>query len=246
MSYEDVNGETEPKKQKKPKDDKLASPTTQSPTQTEAKKDDNSLPRLAETRLSADRSIPQVRSNTFNHKTYSKTGFNQTEQYNLQLKYAEIPPGQEVFMYSGQAKNWYEGQMRSMREQMQKDKSKVYTYGQNHLSLSIDPVSLEEKRKQEAKLERTAPIDKPPFSSLIVRTKDERMRLPKRPNDETIEVMKKYPYHEDKKHEADILKNTRGLPLNNGRDPYCSYVGKIEVFSQPEIMEGERISPVEK
>lgn len=62
--------------------------------------------------------------------------------------------------------------MRSMREQMQKDRNKLYTYGQNHLSLSIDPVSLEEKKKQEYKLERTVPEGKPAFSSLIVRTKD--------------------------------------------------------------------------
>ena len=70
----------------------------------------------------------------------------------MQLKYAEIPPGQEVYMYSGQTRNWYEGQMRSMRERMQKDKDKVYTYGENHLSLSIDPVNIQDKLRHETRL----------------------------------------------------------------------------------------------
>lgn len=143
VSYEDINGEAEPKKQRKARDDKMTNPSTISPIHTEVKKDDDSLPKLADSRMTVDRVLPQIRSNTFNHKTYAKTGFNNTDHYNLQLKYAQVPQGQEVYMYSGQAKNWYEGQLRSMREQMKSDKNRVFTYGQNHLSLSIDPVSVE-------------------------------------------------------------------------------------------------------
>lgn len=56
---------------------------------------------------------------TFNHKTYSKTGYNDNVSYNLHLKYADVPPGEEVYMYAGQANNWYEKQMRNLRERMQ-------------------------------------------------------------------------------------------------------------------------------
>lgn len=56
------------------------------------------------------------------------------------------------------------------------------------------------------------------------------MRLPKRPDDQTIENMKKYAYHEDKIHEKEILKNTRGMPVD-GKTPYVVNVGKIEYFS---------------
>jgi hypothetical protein len=58
-------------------------------------------------------------------------------------------------MYSGQTNNWYDKQMRNMREQILSDKNNVYSYGQNHLSLSIDPVNPDDKRKHESKLDRT-------------------------------------------------------------------------------------------
>lgn len=45
-------------------------------------------------------------------------------------------------MYAGQANNWYEKQKRQLREKMQAEKNVVYTYGKDHLSLSIDPVSV--------------------------------------------------------------------------------------------------------
>lgn len=39
------------------------------------------------------------------------------------------------------------------------------------------------------------------FSSVIIKTKEERMRLPKRPGDEDIEDMKRFPFHEQKMRE---------------------------------------------
>lgn len=36
------------------------------------------------------------------------------------------------------------------------------------------------------------------FSSLLIRTKEERMRLPNKPNDEDINNLINYPYHEQK------------------------------------------------
>lgn len=40
------------------------------------------------------------------------------------------------------------------------------------------------------------------FSSLLVRTKEERMRLPNKPSDEDIQNLKEYPYYEQKQREA--------------------------------------------
>lgn len=39
------------------------------------------------------------------------------------------------------------------------------------------------------------------FSSLLIKTKEERMRLAKKPGDEDISDLKNYPYHENKQRE---------------------------------------------
>jgi hypothetical protein len=44
------------------------------------------------------------------------------------------------------------------------------------------------------------------------------------------------------------LKNTRGLPIEGTgtAEQFKSYIGKIDVFSHPEVVEGEKIAPAER
>ena len=51
----------------------------------------------------------------------------------------------------------------------------------------------------------------------MVKTKDERMRLPKRPGDQDIEDLKNYPYYEQKAREKELKKNTRDLPIKSDK-----------------------------
>lgn len=66
-------------------------------------------------------------------------------------------------------------------------------------------------------MSQTKNIAEQKFSSLIIRTKDERMKLPKKPGDEDIEDLKNYPYHEQKAREKQMKKNTRDLPIHSDK-----------------------------
>lgn len=89
--------------------------------------------------------------------------------------------------------------MRELREKVKDDKGKyIYTYSNDHLGLSIDPQNLDEEAKKQKILSESLNYSKQKFSSLIIKTKDERMRLPKRPGDQDIEDLKNFPYHQQK------------------------------------------------
>lgn len=84
---------------------------------------------------------------------------------------------------------------------MQRNPKVIYTYDKEHFNLAIEPYTLDEQRKKEQQLSQSQMAAEKPFSSLLIRTKDERMRLPKRPGDEDIQNLKEYPYHDQKKRE---------------------------------------------
>ena len=54
------------------------------------------------------------------------------------------------------------------------------------------------------------------FSSLIVKTKEERMKIPKKPGEQDIIDLINYPYHEQQAHTKEVLKNTRDQPTHSG------------------------------
>ena len=83
-----------------------------------------------------------------------------------------------------------------MRDSIQKNPKAILTYSKDHLGLSIDPYNLIDEAKREAELMASKVYSKDKFSSLLIRTKEERMRLPKKPGDEDISDLKNYPYHE--------------------------------------------------
>ena len=76
-------------------------------------------------------------------------------------------------MYGGQKNNWYEKQMREMREKIHHEKGKyIFTYSNQHMGLSIDPKNLEEEAKKEKLLSESLNYSKEKFNSLIIKTKD--------------------------------------------------------------------------
>ena len=83
------------------------------------------------------------------------------------------------------------------------------------------------------------------FSSLLVRTKEEKMKLAKKPGDEDIQDLINYPYHENKQREIEVKKSQRDQPLNNGKDDFRKYIKQNKaVFSQPEVLEVEKMARV--
>lgn len=64
-------------------------------------------------------------------------------------KKADIPANEPVYIYAGQKLNFYEKQMREMREKVQNDPKTIYTYSKDYLGLSIDPRNLQEEHKKD-------------------------------------------------------------------------------------------------
>jgi hypothetical protein len=107
-----------------------------------------------------------------------------------------MPPQNEpVYIYASQKLNWYEKQNQLLRERMQAEKNKTYTMSMDYLSLSIDPHTLDIEAKKEAEFSKSKNFSPQKFSSLLVRTKEERMKIAKQPGSEDIADMIKYPYH---------------------------------------------------
>jgi hypothetical protein len=46
----------------------------------------------------------------------------------MRSKQADIPADEPIYIYASQKNNWYEKQMREMREKIQKDPNHIYTY----------------------------------------------------------------------------------------------------------------------
>lgn len=62
----------------------------------------------------------------------------------MKLKRADIPANQPVYIYSSQKNNWYDKQMREMRQKINTNKGYVYTYSKDYLGLTIAPGNEEE------------------------------------------------------------------------------------------------------
>ena len=98
---------------------------------------------------------------------------------------------------------------------MKKNPNIIYTYNKEFFRLAIDPNVLEEEAKKDLEMSLSKMYSKDKFSSLLVRTKEERMRLPNRLPEEAANDIKKFPYHEEKARERD-MKNGRDIPPTNG------------------------------
>ena len=134
-------------------------------------------------------------------KTFTKDQQKVLSNFQMRGKSADVPPNEPVFIYGGQRNNFYEKQKRQLREQMQQNPKAILTYSKDHLGLSIDPYDLTDEARREAELMASKVYSKDKFSSLLVRTKEERMRLPKKPGDEDISDLLNHPYHEQKERE---------------------------------------------
>ena len=163
------------------------------------------------------------------------------------MKRAVVPDNEPVFMYSGQKNNWYEKKMAEFREKVQNDKSHTYTFAKNHLSLSISPYTADGAKKMEAESSHTLQYGAQKFDTILIKTKEERSKLNKRPDEETISNLQKYPYHEGKVLERTLLKTTRGAPLNSeNKQEFLQFIGNIDVFSKPEVLKVDLVTPLER
>jgi len=68
-----------------------------------------------------------------------------------------------------------------LSEEMKRNPNVLYTYSRDHFNLAIEPRILKEENKHEQQLSLSKMYSKDKFSSLLVRTKEERMRLPNKP-----------------------------------------------------------------
>jgi len=80
------------------------------------------------------------------------------------------------------------------------DPNVVYTYCKDSLRMSIDPRSVEDEGRRQLALSQSKMYSKDKFSSLIVKTKEERMKLAKKPGDQDILDLINYPYHKQQTH----------------------------------------------
>ena len=86
--------------------------------------------------------MPNATRKNINTKTFMKDEGKMIKTYDMRLKKAEIDPNQPVYIYAGQRNNWYQKQMREMREKINQDGKAIYTYSKDYLGLSIDPRTL--------------------------------------------------------------------------------------------------------
>jgi hypothetical protein len=70
-------------------------------------------------------------------KTFTKDNFKHPEAYAMRGKRAELPPGEQVYIYAGQRLNFYDKQMAELREKM--EPNAIYTYNKDYFRLAIDP-----------------------------------------------------------------------------------------------------------
>ena len=69
------------------------------------------------------------------------------------------------------------------------------------------------------------------FSHVLVKTKDERMKLAKKPGEQDILDLINYPYHEQRALTKEKLKNTRDQPTHAGGGEFQKYLRPKEIFS---------------
>ena len=249
LSIEDLTGQEVIVKQKKQAEGVEGMKTIKLMENTDLKvvtTDDFFLPKIpAPENTTSQPVFGETFKRTVMTKTFTKDNQKQLATYTMRGKSAEIPQSEPVYMYGGQKNNFYEKQKRELRESLQKNPKAILTYSKDHLGLSIDPYDLIDEAKREQEFMASKVYSKDKFSSLLIRTKEERMKLPKRPGDEDISDLKNYPYHEQKEREKEMKKNYRDLPPQ-GKNDFQKYIRPQEIFSGYQPVEGEKVSLVEK
>ena len=75
-------------------------------------------------------------------KKFNLDEMKDVKTYNMRLKKTGMSQDEPVFIYGGQKNNWYENQMRDLREQLQNEKGKcLYTFSKEHFGLAVEPKS---------------------------------------------------------------------------------------------------------
>ncbi|KAL4490305.1 hypothetical protein ABPG72_004344 [Tetrahymena utriculariae] len=201
----------------------------------------------------ADNSIENEQNESIFNSKKNKTRFmysvkGKKTADNVQIRIKEtvpIPDDEPIYIYSSQKNNWYEKQKREQRERIRADKHNFYTYSEQYLTLSVDPFNVQDEIKLAETQEKTKLHEKPSFRPVPPKSKDERDGHPKKPHPSKIEELSKYPYYEQREKEEVTLKNTRGEPIKDRQD-FNPYFRQTEIFSNPEVLEAEKIKPVEK
>ena len=71
-------------------------------------------------------------------KKFNEDEMKNVELYKKRLRKTGVNESEQVFIYSGQKNNWYEKQMKDLREQLQNEKGKsIYTFSQDHFGLTL-------------------------------------------------------------------------------------------------------------
>ncbi|EGR26983.1 hypothetical protein IMG5_203820 [Ichthyophthirius multifiliis] len=158
----------------------------------------------------------------------------------------QIPENEPVYIYSCQKNNWYEKLMREQREKIKNDKIFFYTYSEQYLGLSIDPYNVEDEKKLALTLEKTQLQSKPEFRTVPPKTLEQYKEHPKKPHESIIEDLAQNPYYEQRVKQEESLKFSKERIRDKSKKDFNQYIGHIDVFSLPEILETEKIKPIEK
>ena len=155
MSFEDINGYEETQKKKR----NALNATANEPAKTlnfmtsqdlkHVTMDDFALPKISTPHQEATQSMPDVSGANLTKKfvqtkTFMKDDAKLLKTYDMRLKKTDVDPHEPVYIYGGQKNNWYEKQMRDIRDKIQNDGKALYTYSKDYLGLSIDPKTLDE------------------------------------------------------------------------------------------------------
>jgi len=168
------------------------------------------------------------------------------ERYTLHMdKMYPLQEGKEVYISAGTKLNVYEKQKAELREIARNDPNHFYTYSAEYLSLSIDPYAPEDIKRMENETKQKMWKTPEGFQTILKKNKKDYIIHPKKPHPSKIDELTSYPWHQDKLEQTKKLTNSRGEPIRNGPD-FRTQIGKIDVFSSPELVEAEKITAVEK
>lgn len=94
--------------------------------------------------------------------------------------------------------NAYETQLQHLREQVRNDPNYFYTYSPEFMSLSVDPYTADEVRRQQEADHKSKFTVPQGFDNVLKRKKEETIRPHKYLPQSAIEDLKNFPYHEEK------------------------------------------------
>jgi len=137
----------------------------------------------------------------------------------------------------------YTTQMEQLRDQARNDPDHFYTYSEKYMSLSVDPYKESERLKEEEMIRRSKFITKDGFKCIVKREPGHYNKHYKQMTPEEIEVMKKYPYHEEQAR----MKNMLNPKEPNSKNQFKKYLPKLKngIFNKIETSEEEKLTAVE-